>query len=93
MKDEKDQDRSQQIALFRYGVIADLVNWPPGQRGLYARLREKAARSYPIPGSRRTRVAQETLRGRRFLRVPRRPKRQPRRVPRATRVRREPGMG
>ena len=63
MKDEKDQDLGQQIALFRYGLIADLVNWPPGQRGLYTRLREKAERSYHIPGSRRTRVAQETLRG------------------------------
>jgi len=63
MKDEKDQDLGQQIALFRYGLIADLVNWPPGKRGLYARLREKAIKSYPIPGSRRTRVALETLRG------------------------------
>ena len=63
MKDEKDQDLGQQIALFRYGLIADLVNWPPGQRGLYTQLREKAERSYHIPGSRRTRVAQETLRG------------------------------
>ena len=62
MKDELDQNHSQEIALFRYGLIADLVNWPPGQRGLYANLREKAGRSYHIPCSRRTRVAEETLR-------------------------------
>ncbi len=62
MKEEKEQDRSQQIALFRYGLIADLVDREAGQRGLYARLREKAARSYHIPYSRRTRVAEETLR-------------------------------
>lgn len=52
----------QQIALFRYGLIADLVHRRERERGLYVLLREKAARSYEIPGSRRTRVAVETLR-------------------------------
>lgn len=55
-------DRSQQIALFRYGLIAELVHRPPGERGLYAHLHAKAQPSYPIPFSRRTRVAAETLR-------------------------------
>ena len=52
----------QAVALFRYGLIAELLQLPAGSRGLYALLRDKASRSYTIPGSRRTRVAVETLR-------------------------------
>jgi len=55
-------DLRQAVALFRYGLIADLVHLPPGTKGLYRRLEEKAAREYTIPGSSRTRVAAETLR-------------------------------
>ncbi len=55
-------DYRQQVALFRYGLIAELVNLPPGSPGLYQRLHEKAAREYTIPGTHRTRVAAETLR-------------------------------
>lgn len=62
MKDAKEEDRGQRIALFRYGLIADLTDREVGQRGLYVKLREKAGRSYSIPYSRRTRVAEETLR-------------------------------
>ena len=50
------------IALFRYGLIADLVHLPPGTKGLYQQLEAKAAREYSIPGTSRTRVATETLR-------------------------------
>ena len=32
------------VALFRYGLIADLLHLPVGDRSLHARLREKAAR-------------------------------------------------
>jgi putative transposase len=52
----------EQIALFRYGVFADLVHLEPGTRGIYFRLAEKARQSYLIPGTSRTRVAAETLR-------------------------------
>jgi transposase InsO family protein len=52
----------QAIALFRYGLIADLLQLPAGSRGLYERLRQRAAADYTIPGSSRTRVAAETLR-------------------------------
>lgn len=52
----------EQVALFRYGIIADLVNLPPGAKGLYGLIRKKAALSYAIPGSRRTKVAEETIR-------------------------------
>jgi putative transposase len=38
------------------------VHLPPGTKGLYERLRQKAATDYTIPGSTRTRVAVETIR-------------------------------
>ena len=57
-----DEDLRQQIALFRYGVIADLVHLRRGERGIGARLREKAARTYTIPGTRRERIAVNTMR-------------------------------
>jgi len=62
MIDDK-SNRAEAVALFRYGLIADLLH-PPAEEAdqpLYQRLRHKAAGSYCIPGSRRTRVAVETL--------------------------------
>jgi transposase InsO family protein len=50
------------VALFRYGVIAELVRLEPGAPGLYERITELAAREYTIPGTTRTRVAAETIR-------------------------------
>jgi putative transposase len=61
MKDT-DTDYRHEVALFRYDLIADLVHRPPGTKGLYRRLQEKAAKPYIIPGTHRTRVAPETLR-------------------------------
>ena len=55
--------RCEAVALFRYGLIAELAQLAPGERGTYARLQEKAAKTYDIPGSRRGKVAVETLRG------------------------------
>lgn len=52
----------QAIALFRYGLIAEFIVTPEPGPGLYARLHAKAQLPYTIPGSRRTRVATETLR-------------------------------
>lgn len=54
---------AEKIALFRFGLISDLLQ-PASKddRRLYERLREKASKSYCIPGSRRTSVAVETLR-------------------------------
>jgi transposase InsO family protein len=43
-------------------VIAELVQWPKDAKGLYEAIQAKAARTYPIPGSTRTRVAAETIR-------------------------------
>jgi putative transposase len=59
---EPDSKRRHDIALFRYGVIAELIQLPAGSKGLYARIDEKAAGEYQIPGSPRTRVAAETIR-------------------------------
>jgi transposase InsO family protein len=59
---DPDTDRRQAIGLFRYGLIAELAQLPPGHKGLSERLAAKAALEYTIPGSTRTRVAAETLR-------------------------------
>ncbi len=61
MKDDV-KKRSEEVALFRYGVIGDLVHLPPGAKGIYERLKEKADIDYRIPGSPRVRVAPETIR-------------------------------
>jgi transposase InsO family protein len=52
----------EQIALFRYGLIADLLHLPDGKNGLYKKLADKAERDYEIPGTLRRRVAAETMR-------------------------------
>ena len=62
MKEPEDELR-QAIALFRYGVIADLAHLPVGAPGTGAMMRAKAEQSYVIPGSTRTRIAAETIRG------------------------------
>jgi len=58
-----DAERRKQVALFRYGVIADLLHLERGERGLYAKLREKAAQDWEIPGTLRRKVQAETIRG------------------------------
>src|SRR6266536_1128442 len=57
-----DEKAGEQTALFRYGLIADLIHRPEGEKGLYPLLRAKAEKVYEIPGSRRSRVAAETVR-------------------------------
>ena len=61
MTDEEKQ-RMEEVAVFRYGVIADFVHLAPGEKGLYRRLGEKAEQDFKIPGSLRSRVALETIR-------------------------------
>src|SRR5688572_9845698 len=60
---DQHEDLRQKVALFRYGVIADLVSLEPGEKGIYAKLEEKASKTYDIPGSRKRMVATETIRG------------------------------
>jgi transposase InsO family protein len=62
VKRDDEVTRVEEVALFRYGLIADLVHLPPGTKGLYEQLLKKAAGEYCIPGSTRSRVAAETLR-------------------------------
>ena len=56
---DTDSDHRQAVALFRYGLIADLLHLPAGGAGLQQRLAEKAARDYTIPGTTRTQIAAE----------------------------------
>ena len=55
------QKHIEQIALFRYGVLGDLVHIKPGEI-IQKLLKEKAEREHQIPFSTRTRVAPETIR-------------------------------
>jgi len=61
MNEPKDT-RQHEVALFRYGVIAELVHLPPGTAGIYQRIKDKAAQSWAIPNSRNNRLAAETIR-------------------------------
>jgi putative transposase len=63
MNDEQSK-RAEQVALFRYGLIADFLHPAPEEaaQSLHERMRQKATGSYCIPGTRRTRVGVETLR-------------------------------
>jgi putative transposase len=56
------EERNTQIALFRYGLIAQLLFDPREKGQLEAALRLIAAKSYVIPYSKRTRVGIATLR-------------------------------
>jgi len=56
------QDLDTEIALFRYGLIAQLIHTPPPGGQQEAQLRQIAAQPYRIPGSTRTRVSVTTLR-------------------------------
>ncbi len=55
-------DLRRDVALFRYGVIAELLALPPGSPERRQAMRDKARLRWTIPGSRRTRVAVETMR-------------------------------
>ncbi len=59
---DSDEELRKAVALFRYGLIADVLRLPLGSREIRRALHEKAQRTYVIPGTRRTRVAVETMR-------------------------------
>ena len=54
--------RLDEVALFRYGLIADIKDLPPGTKGIGKLLTDKASKCYCIPGSTRTSVDAETIR-------------------------------
>jgi putative transposase len=55
-------DWNTEVALFRYGLVAPLLQNPPPQGLQEQALRELAAKTYRIPGSSRTRVSLTSLR-------------------------------
>ena len=54
--------RLEEAAVFRYGLIADLLHLPRGSRDIAVLLQAKAERTYALPYSKRTTIAAETLR-------------------------------
>ena len=59
---DESTDWNSEVALFRYGLIAPLLQDPPPDGLREQALRELAAKTYRIPGSPRTRVSLTTLR-------------------------------
>ncbi len=57
-----DETQREEIALFRYGVIAGLIGRVLAPREKEKLLSEIAAREWTIPGSRRTRIGRSTVR-------------------------------
>jgi putative transposase len=55
-------DWNTEVALFRYGLIAPLLQDPPAKGRQEQSLRDLAAKTYRIPGSARTQVSLTTLR-------------------------------
>ncbi len=55
-------DPDSEIALFRYGLIAQIIHDPPAAGRQEGLLREIAAKTYKIPGSTRSRVSVTSLR-------------------------------
>jgi putative transposase len=61
--ENEEEKRGNEIALFRYGLIGDLLHLPKGKgSGLYELLQDKSEREYRIPFSRKTRLSAETIR-------------------------------
>ena len=44
---DDDKQHSDEVALFRHGLIGELAHFAPGTKGLYARLKEKAGPTPP----------------------------------------------
>jgi transposase InsO family protein len=54
--------REQEIMLFRYGLISDLIHVPQGRgSGVYALIQAKSREKYQIPYSERTTITEETI--------------------------------
>jgi putative transposase len=57
-----DETQREQIALFRYGVISELVSRPLAPREKEKLLAAIAAKAWVLPGSRRTQIGRTTVR-------------------------------
>ena len=60
MSDEPNEFQTR-VALFRYGMITDLVQLPKKTARLQKKLQKKTERDYEIPKSLRTRVTAKTM--------------------------------
>lgn len=45
---DHEKKRIEDIALFRFGVLGDLVHLTPGEKAVAEQLKEKAARTYQV---------------------------------------------
>ena len=59
---DDNRDLRRAVALFRFGVIADVMTLAPRSREMASELQARANRAWAIPGTRRTRVAEQTIR-------------------------------
>jgi len=59
---DSDPDLRQRVALFRYGLVSQLLPLPAHSEARRERLASLSAQDHAIPGSRRLRVAEGTLR-------------------------------
>ena len=59
---DSNEELRKAVALFRYGLVADVLQLPLGSQEIRRSRRQKAQRTSGIPGTRRTRVAGETRR-------------------------------
>jgi putative transposase len=57
-----DETQREQVALFRYGVISELVNRPLAPREKEKLLAAIAAKTWVLPGSQRTQIGRTTVR-------------------------------
>ena len=57
----RDDDRALQVALFRYGVLAPLVDRGPDARGAAALVEEIAGREHYLPGAGPLRISERTV--------------------------------
>jgi transposase InsO family protein len=57
-----DEKQREEIGIFRYGVISELVNGPVAKGGKEAILLRLAMREWTIPGTPRTRLGRSTIR-------------------------------
>lgn len=56
------EKRRDAVAVFRYGLISDLIHLPRGSQEIAPKLRVKAEQTYDVPGSKRCTIASETIR-------------------------------
>ena len=62
MATDEEKDKQKTVSDFRFGIIADLVYSHASGRELARLIAEKAARTYTIPFSHKTKITQSCIR-------------------------------